>query len=83
MSNNLNNHLNKLYDIEDDIIDRGDATNVTEALSYYNIEDKNDTKQDLNQKIEQDYHNTYYNKGSYGTRTLKLANKDWHKLNKS
>jgi len=76
------NNLNKLYDIEDDIIDRGDATNVTEGLSYYNIENKSKDKENFNQKIEQDYHNTYYNKGSYGTRTLKLANKDWHKLNK-
>jgi len=78
-------NLNKLYDIEDDIIDRGDATNITEALSYYNIE--NDSPSDietLNQKVEQDYHNTYYNTKtkSYGTRTIKLANKDWHKLNK-
>ena len=75
----------KLYDIEDDIIDRGDATNITEALSYYAIE--NDSPSDieiLNQKVEQDYHNTYYNAPtkSYGTRTIKLANKDWHKLNK-
>jgi len=74
-----------LYDIEDDIIDRGDATNITEALSYYDIE--NDSPSDieaLNQKVEQDYHNTYYNTKtkSYGTRTIKLANKDWHKLNK-
>ena len=75
----------KLYDIEDDTIDRGDATNITEALSYYAIE--NDSPSDieiLNQKVEQDYHNTYYNTKtkSYGTRTIKLANKDWHKLNK-
>lgn len=75
----------KLYDIEDDIIDRGDATNITEALSYYNIE--NDSPSDietLNQKVEHDYHNTYYNTKtkSYSTRTIKLANKDWHKLNK-
>ena len=75
----------KLYDIEDDIIDRGDATNITEALSYYDIE--NDSPSDievLNQKVEQDYHITYYNTKtkSYGTRTIKLANKDWHKLNK-
>ena len=74
-----------LHDIEDDIIDRGDATNITEALSYYDIE--NDSPSDievLNQKVEQDYHNTYYNTKtkSYGTRTIKLANKDWHKLNK-
>ena len=75
----------RLYDIEDDIIDRGDATNIAEALNYYGIE--NDSPPDietLNQKIEQDYHNTYYNTTTkrYGTRTIKLANKDWHKLNK-
>jgi len=48
------NNLNKLYDIEDDIIDRGDATNVTEGLSYYNIENKSKDKENFNQKIEQD-----------------------------
>ena len=36
----------------------------------------------LNQKIEADYHNTYYSKGKYGTRTLRMKNKQWHKLNK-
>jgi len=77
-------NLNKLYDIEDDIIDRGDASNLTEGLNYYNIENNSPSDiQTLNQKIEADYHNTYYNirTKSYGTRTLKLANKDWHKLN--
>lgn len=82
---------NKIYDVEDDIIDRGDATNLTEALDYYNIDNvyqtdklNYDKEEQLNQKIEQDYHNTYYKTGarSYGTRTIKLANKDWHKLNK-
>jgi len=77
----MNNNLNKLYDIEDDIIDRGDATNTTESLSYYQMDDK-EKAEALNIKIEQDYHNTYYlGNRKYGTRTLKLANKDWHKLN--
>ena len=78
------NNINKLYDIEDDIIDRGDASNLTEGLNYYNIENNSPSDiQTLNQKIEADYHNTYYNTRtkSYGARTLKLANKDWHKLN--
>lgn len=79
------NNLNKLYDVEDDMIDRGDATNLSEGLNYYNIENNSPSdKEFLNQKVEQDYHNTYYNTTtkSYGTRTIKLANKDWHKLNK-
>ena len=43
------------YDVEDDIIDRGDATNTVEALSYYNIEkDSPPDIETLNQKIEQD-----------------------------
>lgn len=79
----------KLYDIEDDVIDRGEATNLSEGLEYYNIDtvwqtqkDFYDKQETFNQKIESDYHNTYYKKGNYGARTLKLANKDWHKLNK-
>ena len=79
------NNINKLYDIEDDIIDRGDASNLTEGLNYFSIENNSPSDiETLNQKIEVDYHNTYYNtrNKSYGTRTIKLANKDWHKLNK-
>jgi len=79
---------NRLYDVEDDVIDRGDATNLSEGLEYYNIDSvwqtqkkQYDEQEDLNQKIECDYHNTYYNKGSYGTRTLRMNNKQWHKLN--
>ena len=82
---------NRIYDVEDDVIDRGDATNLSEGLDYYNIDSvwqtqkrAYDEQEDLNQKIESDYHNTYYNTNtrSYATRTIKLANKDWHKLNK-
>ena len=77
----MNNNINRLYDIEDDIIDRGDASNLSEELSYYNI-DNSPSDINLNQKIEADYHNTYYSKGKYGTRTLIMKNKQWHKLNK-
>ena len=78
----MNVNINRVYDIEDDIIDRGDATNVSESLGYYQMDD-NEKAEALNIKIEQDYHNTYYlGNRKYGARTLKLANKDWHKLNK-
>jgi len=77
----MNNNINRLYDIEDDIIDRGDASNLSEELNYYNI-DNSPSDINLNQKIEADYHNTYYSKGKYSTRTLKMKNKQWHKLNK-
>ena len=77
----MNNNINRLYDIEDDIIDRGDASNLSEELNYYNIDDS-PSDINLNQKIEADYHNTYYSKGKYSTRTLKMKNKQWHKLNK-
>jgi len=77
----MNNNINKLYDIEDDIINRGDASNLSEELNYYNI-DNSPSDINLNQKIEADYHNTYYSKGKYETRTLRMKNKQWHKLNK-
>jgi hypothetical protein len=78
----------KLYDIEDDIIDRGDATNMDEALDYYKIEriyqhDKNmhDKLSDFNIRVESDYYNSYYINGSFTTKTIKLNNKLYHKLN--
>jgi hypothetical protein len=77
----MNDNINRLYDIEDDAIDRGDASNLSEELNYYNI-DNSPSDINLNQKIEADYHNTYYSKGKYGSRTLRMKNKQWHKLNK-
>ena len=77
----MNNNINKLYDIEDDIIDRGDASNLSEELNYYNI-DNSPSDINFNQKIEADYHNTYYNKGKFSTRTLRMNNIKWQKLNK-
>jgi hypothetical protein len=55
----MNTHTNVTYDIEDDSIDRGDTTNTTEGLSYYNIEPKDSPSdiETLNIKVEQDYHN--------------------------
>jgi hypothetical protein len=78
----------KLYDIEDDIIDRGEATNLSEALDYYKIDDVYQTNpeyfdklDDFNIKLESDYHNSYFINGKYQTRTIKLNNKLYHKLN--
>jgi len=76
----MNNYINKLYDIEDDIIDRGDASNLSEELSYYNI-DNSPSDINLNQKIESDYYNTYFIKSKYVTRSLRMNNIKWHKLN--
>ena len=77
-----------LYDIEDDDIDRSDATNLSEGLDYYNIDQvyqtnkqKYDEISDLNIRIEADYHNSYFINGKRQTRTIKLNNKLYHKLN--
>jgi len=76
----MNDNINRLYDIEDDAIDRGDASNLSEELSYFNI-DNSPSDINLNQKIEADYYNTYYSKGKYETRAIRMKNKKWHKLN--
>lgn len=79
---------NKIYDIEDDAIDRGDATNLSEALDYYSIDNVYQTNAEYFDKLEQfnikqeaDYHNSYFINGKYKTRTIKLNNKLYHKLN--
>ena len=37
-----------------------------------------------NWAVESQYHNTYYHgNGKYGTRTIKMSNKQWHKINKN
>ena len=64
-----------------------EANNLQEAMDYFNIEDIHEirTKSDdnLNIKIESDYHNTYYKgKGNYGIRELRMNNKKWHEKNK-
>ena len=64
-----------------------ETNNLEEDFAYFGIQEiKEYTSKeddDLNQKIESDYHNTYYHgNGKYGTRTLRMSNKEWHELNK-
>ena len=75
-------HKHILYDIEDDAIDRGDATNLSEALSYFNIDTSTDDKKDTDNQLHSDalYHNMYYKDKKYAIRQLKMKNKKWHKL---
>ena len=69
-------------DIEDDVIDQGLTSNMDEALDYYKLEAPPKLRKEpfLNEKVEQDYHNSYYIKGEHRTRSLRMANKDWHKM---
>ena len=71
---------------EDDKYGGLEVDNLQEALEYFGIEEVREYKsledEMLNQKIESDYHNTYYlGNGEYGIRTLKMSNKEWHALN--
>ena len=72
-TNKYNNEFNLS---EDEKYGGLNANNTKEALDYYQIEEvfeiRSKEDDDLNQRIESDYHNTYYlGKGKYGTRTLK------------
>lgn len=76
-------------DLEDDLIDQGQTSNINEALNYYQL-DLNDDGMSayfptvkepfLNEKVEQDYHNSYYKDGQHRTRSLRMNNKEWHKM---
>ena len=72
-------YMNDYYN-EPEILLVGDINDL-EALAakqYNEIKKKNIVEH----KNEEGYHNTYYlGKGKYGTRTLKMNNKEWHKLN--
>lgn len=61
-----------------------EANNAKEGLDYYQIENVfthvTKEEQDLNSRIESDYHNTYYQgKGKYGLRQIKCSNKEYLK----
>lgn len=81
----MNNRDGILYDREDDLYGGLEVDNLQEALDYYGIEEVQEFKskqdEDLNQFIEADYHNTYYNPNTkkYGTRTLKMKNSEYLK----
>ena len=81
MSNEITTTFNK--DLEDDLIDQGLTSNLDEALEYYQLTEKTideRTEPFLNEKVEEDYHNSYYKNGEHRTRSLRMHNKDWHKL---
>tara|TARA_B110000908_G_C9945523_1_gene310164 strand:- start:220 stop:498 length:279 start_codon:yes stop_codon:yes gene_type:complete len=70
-------------DIEDDVIDQGLTSNIDEALDYYQLDEYNIKSRNepfLNEKVEQDYHNSYYKDGQHRTRSLRMNNKEWHKM---
>ena len=75
----------KFEETEDEKYGGLEANNLKEAMDYFQMEQiieiKSKTDEDLNDKIESDYHNTYRINGKYKTRTLRMSNKDWHKLN--
>ena len=53
------------------------TSNLKESLDYFQIEEiiehRSKVDDDLNSKIESDYHNTYYlGDGKYGLREIKL-----------
>ena len=76
-----------LYDIEDDAIDRGDATNQSESFQHFNIEDIELPAEEIAIQYAQDvaeseYHNEYYlGNRQWGNREIKVTNKRFHELN--
>ena len=77
MKDNENTKYIEDYSISEDAKYGGlEVNNLKEALDYFNmntiIQIKNKEEEDLNQKIESDYHNTYYKgNGEYGFRSFK------------
>ena len=70
-------------DLEDDLIDQGLSSNIEEALDYYQLTEKaidKKTEPFLNEKVEEDYHNSYYKDGQHRTRSLRMNNIKWHKM---
>ena len=74
--NNIDNITREMLASEDDKYGGLKPSNLKEALDYYQIEEITEIRSkdddDLNIRLESDYHNTYYlGDGKYGTRTLK------------
>ena len=74
-------HMNDYYN-EPEIILVEDIHVLEELNENPTYEHNTKSEELLNQEIAIDYHNTYYKKGKYGTRTLRMSNKEWHELNK-
>ena len=74
---------NIIFDSEDTEIDQGLTSNIDEALDYYQLTEKTideRTEPFLNEKVEEDYHNSYYKNGEHRTRSLRMNNIEWHKM---
>ena len=75
-------HMNDYYN-EPEILLVEDINVLEELHENPTYEHNTKSEELLNQEIATDYHNTYYHgNGKYGTRTLRMSNKEWHELNK-
>ena len=72
--------MNEYYN-EPEIFLVEDIENLFEEENYFSHKTKSEEL--LDQEIETDYHNTYYNPNTkkYGHRTIKMSNKKYHELN--
>lgn len=75
--------MNEYYN-EPEILIVGDINDLDNLIPKEFKEVKTKSEELLDQEIETDYHNTYYNPRTkkYGHRTISMSNKEWHKLNK-
>ena len=75
-------HMNEYYN-EPEIILVEDIQELDNLIPEEFKEHKTKSEELLDQEIDTDYHNTYYNPRTkkYGHRTIKMKNKDWHELN--
>ena len=82
---NTNKELNEFFLTEDEKYGGLEADNLKEALDYYQIENiiehRSKDNEDANHKIESDNYNSVRINGKNTTRTLRMSNRDWHKLN--
>ena len=73
-------HMNELFN-EPEILLVEDIEALPKEENYFSHKTKSEEL--LDQEIETDYHNTYYDPKTkkYGHRTLRMSNKEYHKLN--
>ena len=75
--NNIDDITREMLASEDDKYGGLNPSNLKEGLDYFQIEEiiehRSKIDDDLDSKIESDYHNTYYlGDGKYGLREIKL-----------
>ena len=74
-------HMNDYY-YEPEIYTVGDLNDLDNIDKEFYNNSPTKSEELLNQEIENDYHNTYYSKGKYGHRQIKMKNSEYLKLNK-